>query len=147
MNRSARNRFLWLHAGALAAVLLFPLYAGLARRVTALLSGCFLHDYLCLYCPLCGGTRAVEALLRLDLLSAMRYNAFVVLVLLAALVVDVIALIRLLRGKTRLYPIPGWVWIAGAVLMILYWILRNYLMIRHGYDPTGDLVRFWHRGG
>ena len=32
-----------------------------------------------LYCPGCGGTRAVEALLNLDFIQALRYNSFIFL--------------------------------------------------------------------
>ena len=146
MHSGAKKQFLWLHAGLLAAALLFPLYVRLARSLSGLTaSGCFLHDRLFLYCPLCGGTRAVEALLRLQFAEAFSYNPLVVVGIVIFLVLDVIALIRLFRGKENLYPIPGWAWVAGAVLLVCYGVLRNYLMIRHGYDPTGDLVRFWHR--
>ena len=92
---------------------------------------------------MCGGTRALDALLHLDFFAAFCFNPFVLLVVLLAVVLDVIALVRLLRGETRLLVLPGWGWVVLAVLLIVWAVLRNYLMIAHGYDPVGDLGAFW----
>ena len=73
----------------------------------------------------------------------LQYNALVPLLLLALVAVDVLALTRLLRGKETLFDLPRWCWIAGVAMLIGYMILRNYLMIAHGYDPVGDLGVFW----
>lgn len=138
-----RRAFLFFHAAALCLIPLFFLYRHVVSSLPAGMSGCVLHDYLFLYCPLCGGTRAVEALLCLDLPLALRYNAFVVCALLSFLVLDVIAWVRFFRRRTPLFSVRGWVWIVGAVALLLFWLLRNYLMIAHGIDPTGDLGRIW----
>ncbi|MBR3895054.1 MAG: DUF2752 domain-containing protein [Clostridia bacterium] len=143
INRRSAKNFLLFHALVLCLLLLFPLYRAVAAHMTQFMAGCMVHDYFFVYCPLCGGTRALEALLHFDLLAAFRFNFFVAFVAVLAAVLDVIALIRLLRGKERLLILPGWGWIALAVFMILYAVLRNYLMIAHGYDPVGDLGRFW----
>ena len=145
IDRRSGRIYLLIHAVLLVAVLLFPLYRYVAEGITSVLSGCFLHDRLFLYCPLCGGTRAVAALLRLDLFGAFRYNAFVTLVLFLAIVLDLWALVRLLKGRSRLLPLPGWFWIFLSVAMVLYAVLRNDLMITHGIDPVGDLSFFWSR--
>ena len=137
--------YIWIHVGLFAVLLLFPLYQRLADLLPSFLTRCFLHDRLFLYCPLCGGTRAIAALLRLDFVSAFAFNPFVTLSLLVALGLDVCALIRLLQGKSDLFPIPGWFWVIMTILMIVYAVLRNYLMIAYGYDPTGDLVFIWNR--
>ena len=143
MDAQAKKRFMILHAGLLGLVLLFPLYQRLVDLVSPMIVGCFLHDRLFLYCPLCGGTRAVEALLHLRFAEAWQYNPLVVTGIFIFLALDLLALIRLLRGKRKLYLIPGWGWIVALVIAVAYGILRNYLMLRYGYDPTGDLVRFW----
>ena len=143
MDKGARNRFLMIHGCLLGLAVLVPLYQRLASLVSSFFIGCFFHDRLFLYCPLCGGTRAVRELLRFQFGKAFAYNPVVVLGILGFLILDGIALIRLLRGKRRLYLVPAWGWILGVIVLVTYGILRNYLMIRWGYDPTGDLVRFW----
>ena len=135
--------FLAVHLCLLLSCLLFPLYLKLAKGSFSRFFGCILHDYLLLYCPVCGGTRAISALLRFDILEALRYNALVVCLVVFALVLDVIALIRLLQKKKTILRLPGWSWILMVVLLVSFGILRNILMIRYGYDPTGDLGAIW----
>ena len=139
------TRYLVVHAVILFGVLLFPVYQSFTSRLSRLVSGCVLHDFCFLYCPLCGGTRAVSALLRMDFVEALRYNAFVVVAVLAVAVMDVVAFVRLLRKKERILPLPSWSWIPFVALLVVYTVLRNYLMIAHGYDPTGDLGFIWNR--
>ncbi len=143
VEKNETKKFVILHAILALGVILFSLYRRLMLRVTLPFPGCIFHDCLFLYCPLCGGTRAVAAFLRGDLLLAFRSNAFVALVLALLLILDVVAFIRLLRKKNPFFRMPVWVWWGGALLLLLYFVLRNVLMIAYGYDPTGDLGWFW----
>lgn len=138
------KKYLLVHVGVLTALLLFPLYRFFTDRLPSFLIKCFLHDRLFLYCPFCGGTRALEALLRFDLPAALQANAWAVVLIGLALLLDLVALIRLLRGHKKLLPLPRAWWIVPIVLAVGYAILRNWLMIAHGYDPIGDLGAFWH---
>lgn len=144
MDPRAKRFFIWLHVGLLAAVLLFPLYRFLTDLVPKHIPECFLHDFLFLYCPFCGGTRALGALLKLQIGKALCYNPLVVLMAVAALAADVRAWIRLRRGKREIYPIPTLAWILAIAILVLYGVLRNVLLVRYGVDPLGDLFRFWH---
>ena len=132
-----------LQLGILLLLCLFPLYRSLADLLPAALTRCFLHDRLFLYCPLCGGTRAVSELLQFRFMEALSYNSFVVLVVFLLLVGDILLWIRAIRGKSSLLRVPGWFWIALVTVMLLYGVLRNLLMIFGGYDPVGDLGLFW----
>ena len=137
--------YFYLHLGLLAAALLFPLYRVLTDRLPSIWIKCLLHDRLFLYCPFCGGTRAVEALLRFDLGGALTANPLVVVFLLLALILDVVVLIRLLLGREKLLPLPRLWWIVPLAVMIVYAVVRNWLMIAYHYDPLGDLDTFWQR--
>ena len=143
-----KKKWTWLivvHAVILVGVLLFPLYRSFATEITKRIPGCVLHDLCFLYCPLCGGTRAIAALLRLEVLEALQYNAFVAISVVTAVILDVVAIVRLLLKKERVLPLPSWSWIPLVALLLGYAVLRNYLMIAHGYDPTGDLGFIWNR--
>ena len=142
MQRS-RRAFVWMHALLPLAVPLFFLYRAVTERLPAGMTGCVLHDYLFLYCPLCGGTRAVESLLHLDFEGALEKNAFVLLLLCVFLLLDVLAWRRFFQGKSPWSVAPAWVWVSLTAALILFGVLRNYLMIAHGIDPTGDLGRVW----
>ena len=145
--KKQRLLFLGLQGILLLMLAALPLWVALANAMPDWLAGCLLHDRFFLYCPVCGGTRALMALLRLDLVSALALNPFVTLCTLGFLALDLLAWVRWLQKKNPFFRIPPWVWICFAVGMILYGILRNYLMIAHGIDPTGDLVGFWNAVG
>ena len=142
--RRARSLYVGLHLVVLAAFAAFPLYRFFTDRLPAFWLKCFLHDRLFFYCPFCGGTRALEAMLRFDFAEAFTANPWVVLLIAFALVLDVVMFVRFLRRKTPLLPFPHWTWILLLVLTVVYGILRNWLMIAYGYDPLGDLGIFWN---
>jgi len=145
MNRRAAGKFAVLHLIAIVGVMLFPVYVRVAKYITRFVPGCLLHDFFFLYCPLCGGTRAISELLHLHVGQAVRYNAFVVAVAFAALVCYVIAWSRLIKGREKLFRIPGWIWIAAVVVMVVFGVTRNVLMIAWEIDPLGDLSIIWGR--
>ncbi len=144
MHPSAKKQFITLHLCAVAVILLFPLYLYLMQKIHPALTGCAMHDILFLYCPLCGGTRAVKALLQLDFASAMAYNPFVLLLVALFVVLDVLAFLRLRRGEQKVFVFPRSLWLSFCALFVLWGILRNVLMIAFGIDSTGDLVLFWN---
>ncbi len=143
MKRNA-IKLLVVHMIALAGCMAFPLYQRAIELVPRLLSGCFLHDLFFLYCPLCGGTRAVSALLRGALAEALACNALVVLVILAAIALYVVAWIRFFRRKERLLWLPRRWFLICVVAVAAFGIGRNLLMLTFSFDPLGDLIWFWN---
>lgn len=134
--------FLAMHVAVIIVILFLPLYMKISTWIGEVLGGCIMHRFF-IYCPLCGGTRAVAALAHLDFVAAWNYNAFVVLSCPAVLVLDVWAWVRYFQKKEPLIILPRWTWIVFCVVFLTYFILRNCLMIFFGIDPTGDLGYFW----
>lgn len=134
--------FLAAHGVGIFVALLFPLYMKVASWIGGIFGGCIMHRFF-IYCPLCGGTRALAALLRFDFVSAWNHNAFVVVMCIALLGLDIWAWVRYFQKKEPLIILPKWSWITFCVAFISYFILRNCLMIFFGIDPTGDLGFFW----
>ena len=138
----------WIYIGLHAAIPVFffaaPLLRLLAGKLPSFLTGCLLHNFFHLYCPLCGGTRAVEALTQGEVLVAWHYNAAVMIFLCGLLVYDAVCLIRMLLGKAGWWSLPQKSWIFVAALFLGYAVLRNLLMIVWGIDPVGDLAWYWH---
>jgi len=145
MKRHHRNLMFYisLHVAIPVICLVAYLVIQFTSKVPVTAPGCWFHDLLFLYCPLCGGTRAAGALARLDFAEAFRYNAAVVIFLIVFLIGDAVILIRLLRKKENWWSIPNWCWFAVAGLFVGYTVLRNLLMVFFGIDPTGDLAIFW----
>lgn len=96
---------------------------------------CLFHAMTGLYCPGCGGTRAVRALLRGDVLMSFQYHP---------LVPYMAAVLALSLGRWLLFRItknPGWlpghrmrlVYI-GVGIILANWIFKNYMLAVRGID-------------
>lgn len=88
---------------------------------------CTLHSLTGLYCPGCGASRALRAMLHLDLYQALRYNAlFTVCAPFAGIYIAVFAYHYVRYGNEpakRIIPLwPLW---ALCAVAICYGVLRN----------------------
>ena len=124
----------------LLCVALFLVWLGrfVAGTPLALATDCPSHIFFDIYCPFCGGTRAVGALLTGDLVGALRVNAAVVLSLPLLIWADVRALVRIL-GKKPASPLLPLHPLIPILLFAAFFVLRNVLLL-FGIDPTGDFL-------
>ena len=77
-------------------------------------------------CPLCGATRAVHSLATGHPLRALDHNLLIALAIPVALVALVVALVAAVRGRPIRWPtLPRGAWIALAVVVGAFWVLRN----------------------
>ena len=87
---------------------------------------CFFHDLTGLHCPGCGGTRCAFALLHGDVAQAAAYNILVLLYLPYLLVTAFNGGWHAVFGRPIIRRrMPAWTIQATAVLMVVFWILRN----------------------
>ena len=103
----------------------------LAMRGKLPLETCWIYEHLGVYCPGCGGTRAVLALLRGRLLAALYYHPAVPLLAAAlAVYLPVQTVCRLARR-----PAPRWCryrpwWLWGLIgLLLVNCLVRNVLWL------------------
>ena len=136
-----KKKYLIFNGLLLFGALIYPLYYYVVFRTNTPFSHCLLKEWFGVYCPLCGGTRCVYELLHFRFLSALRYNAYVVLVALLGIVYDFVALVRFLRGKEDLPKIPRAVFVALTLLLLLFFVLRTVLWFGFGVDFIGDLAQ------
>lgn len=102
---------------------------------------CFFKEVTGFYCPACGGTRAVKALLHLDIWQAFCSNPTVVYGAVMILWCLIWNILRIVSGKTIRFMKPGlWMLVAGVVLFFGYAVIRNILVWQFGYDYLGDLL-------
>ncbi|MFC7335884.1 DUF2752 domain-containing protein [Haloferula chungangensis] len=88
---------------------------------------CLIHEWTGLHCPGCGGTRAFQALARLDLMGALRMNS------LGTLFVLGVALLVFRTSWEAAFPQWRWRrlpfderWLWGALMMMVcFTVLRN----------------------
>ena len=118
MSGGRRVGLLW---GAVALTLL--LTSPLAAAFVPGLPDCFFKSTFGVPCPTCGGSRALEALARLDVAHAFRWNPLVAACLvsfvLGGLVAGSLALVG--RGIREPARYPAWLRIALVGLLALNW--------------------------
>ena len=88
---------------------------------------CVYHELSGLYCPGCGITRATFSLLQLDFYQAIRYNAFVLIIipLIGLYVIGGIYAWLFNKSNFMYNKIPPVIWIIFIVTLLLYGVLRN----------------------
>ena len=115
---------------ALVAVgVLLVVYLVFAPSVSPFFPRCPFLQLTGLQCPGCGSQRAVHSLLNLDVLSALRYNALLVISIPALLFLFYVEMVRTRRpGLYVKVHQPLVIWTVLAVILI-WWIGRNVVFL------------------
>ena len=149
MNQQKR-RFVIFFAVQLAALalvagafLLRHVIDSLPDNQSGALSSCIMHNLLHIYCPLCGGTRAMIALVRGQIWQSLCCNPLTAYLAVGFVVFDVIAARRIQRNHPTPLSIPKWYWMIAIVIAALVFIVRNTALISFGMDNLGDLAAYW----
>ena len=108
---------------------------GFIKKLLGIGMPCAFHSLTGLYCPGCGGTRAVRELLYGDLRMSFQYHP---LVLYGAAVV----LLELVSwGASRVFHRPGLhirrynlFILVGAGIVVGNWFYKNYMLVFRGVD-------------
>ena len=101
---------------------------------------CPLH-LLGIYCPTCGMTRAMHALLSLDFALMLRCHPLAPVLVAVVLYFAVAGFILALRGEQApLSRVPRWPLYVLIALLFLFFVLRNVWLYAFSYDPLGDML-------
>lgn len=102
---------------------------------------CYIHARYRLYCPGCGGTRAVKALLHGNLFQAIKYNALVVFFFMDILI-DCLLRIYLNNNDKRYKYFQKQRMCSRIIFVgcILWMAFRDYLLLVYGIDFIGDFI-------
>lgn len=121
-------------------ILLFFVLRGLSNRYAFFSMPCVYYELLGMYCPGCGGTRSMLALLSGNLGKSILYHPFVPYLLIFSGVFMVSQTLRVI-SKDR---IPGikfrmvYIYI-GVILLILQWIVKNILLLGFHTDLLSSI--------
>lgn len=100
------------------------------NRQTGFSVPCLIHEKTGFYCPGCGITRMIFALMKFDIPKAFRYNQllFILLPFLIAYFVYNIYLYIVGKKDTILKKIPNYIYIILLIIVIGWGIIRNFPM-------------------
>ena len=101
--------------------------------------GCFVRRKFHIYCPGCGGTRAVIALLKFDFRQSLYYNPIVILLCLYVFLMIIFKITEIIYPEKQKHYRERI--ILGRILMIFivsFAIIRNYLFVFWGIDMLGN---------
>ena len=109
------------------AVVLMFIFREQFMALTPYLGGCRFFKLTGIYCPGCGNTRCIGAMLDGNLLLALRNNALLpfIVLLLACLYIELLA--DIFGKKLRLMPRNPRIWFIAAGLFAVYFIVRNFI--------------------
>ena len=95
---------------------------------------CYLLNEFSIPCPTCGGSRAVYALLRLDIISAFIFYPPLFAGIFLLLHFDILSLIHIVKPSSPLPAIPKWEYLILPLSIILFFITRLVLLFGFGVD-------------
>jgi hypothetical protein len=93
--------------------------------VSVFIAPCPSYTLFSLYCPGCGNTRSLAALLRGDLLSALRYNPAIPFAALLAAAFYIELVFWAFGRKHMIVPRNKIFWFTTAALFLVYYVMRN----------------------
>lgn len=96
---------------------------------------CAFHEFTGLYCPGCGGTRAVRFLIRGNVEKSFIYNPIVLYAVIATFIFFAFVVKYKISGR-RLNKdkiILPMLYI-GVVIMLLNWVLKDWFLVFRGID-------------
>ncbi|MCM1132355.1 MAG: DUF2752 domain-containing protein [Ruminococcus flavefaciens] len=109
------------------AVILVYVFRDFIMSLAPVLGECMFHKMTGLWCPGCGNTRSVNAMLHGHFLLALRENISlpVIAVLLLALYIELVS--DIFGRKVTILTRKAWVWWTVLALFGVYFIVRNFI--------------------
>ena len=137
--RDAIILFILSNLAVVAAVLVYLLFMSIYDAESAE-PICNFQRVFHIYCPGCGGSRSLRALVRLDLVSSFIFFAPLPLSLPILGYAEYLLVRGCLLGEPReILRFKPWVLIIPAVLIVLNFLVRNALLL-NGIDVLGDIL-------
>lgn len=122
MTKRRKWLILLLPLGIAVLCLMLKLYL---KHIAVLHIPCMLWFLTGLYCPGCGGTRSIRALLQGDLLLSLRCNPAVPLLILLGLLWYAEQLLAVFGRPKKIIPRSRRFWVPLLGMLLAFYLLRN----------------------
>ena len=91
---------------------------------------CMLYTALGLYCPGCGGSRAVKSLFQGDIISSLIYHPLVPYTVIVYMIFMLSQALRIIsHGKIKGIKFYDWFLYVAVAIIVVNWILKNVLKL------------------
>ncbi len=106
---------------------------------------CGFKYYLHLYCPGCGGTRAVDSFLQGHFIQSFLYHPLIVYIAIYFMCYYIPATLRMfgVLGKKIDDMVYVYMLVGVLALLIINFILRNLLMVYCDIDYINECITYW----
>lgn len=138
--RAIKRDFLVANAAAGFGILLLFGFLLLKQKGFFPNPPCVVHDLFHVYCPGCGGTRAMFDFLQGHILQSLHHNPAVVLGLILIAYYELGAVVTLAKKDGRYYGCQIWPVYVYLVIVGIYTVVRDILLVVAGIDLLGDFL-------
>ena len=106
---------------------------------------CGFKYFFHLYCPGCGGTRAIDSLFHGRVIQSLLYHPVILYIALFFLSYYIPATLRIIGIINKKIDDMVYVYllVIFLVILVVHFILRNILVVYAGYDYIGECVMYW----
>lgn len=105
------------------------------RTGYSMIKNCGFRMLTGLYCPGCGGTRALYYLIHGRILQSIKYNLFTIYLVVVALIFYVSQSIRYIsKGRIKGLHFNKWITIAGLIIIVVNFAIKNILLVFFHYQ-------------
>lgn len=137
--------FVLLLVMGLAGVAAIVYFNVTGKQISFSSKGCFFPGILHIYCPGCGGTRAVRYLMRGDVLRSFMAHPLIIYLLILyiqSLWVSVYTIFIKRDMQVRTYVYIWQLWLMLGIVIAVF-VVRNVLLVLFGYDFLGECAPYW----
>lgn len=128
----------------IVSIIYFTLYKIYDFKVSFSPIDCGFVTIFHVYCPGCGGTRAIREFLNFHFIKSIAYNPIVVY---GAIVCGYYyigqTLTYITKWKKTFVKFHDWTLWGALIIIGANWIIRNLLVIFAHYDYIGDVIKYW----
>ena len=103
---------------------------------------CMMHDLLHVYCPGCGGTRAVFALIHGRIWESLCYNPAVIMGGLLIIYYELGVFLTIVKKNGKKYYVAsGWPAYVYLIFIFAYGIVRDVMLLGFHVDMLHDFIK------